>query len=44
MSAVLVAIFNEYKVAERVRVELARDGFPTHRWWPNRNSERLVSE
>ena len=31
MSAVLVAVFNEYKVAERVRVELVRDGFPTDR-------------
>ena len=31
MSAVLVAIFNEYKVAERVRVKLVRDGFPTDR-------------
>jgi hypothetical protein len=31
MSAVLLAIFNEYKVAERVRVELVRDGFPTDR-------------
>lgn len=31
MSAVLLAVFNEYKVAERVRVELVRDGFPTDR-------------
>jgi len=31
MSAVLLAIFNEYKVAERVRIELVRDGFPTDR-------------
>ena len=31
MSAVLLAIFEEYKVAERVRVELVRDGFPTDR-------------
>ena len=31
MSAVLLAIFNEYKVAERARVELVRDGFPTDR-------------
>jgi hypothetical protein len=31
MSAVLLAIFNEFKVAERVRVELVRDGFPTDR-------------
>jgi hypothetical protein len=31
MSAVLLAIFNEYGVADRVRVELVRDGFPTDR-------------
>jgi hypothetical protein len=31
MSAVLLAVFDEYKVAERVRVELVRDGFPTDR-------------
>ena len=31
MSAVLLAIFDEYKVAERVRIELVRDGFPTDR-------------
>jgi hypothetical protein len=31
MSAVLLAVFNEYKVAESVRVELVRDGFPTDR-------------
>jgi hypothetical protein len=31
MSAVLLAIFNEHKVAERVRIELVRDGFPTDR-------------
>jgi hypothetical protein len=31
MSAVLLAVFSEYKVAERVRVELVRDGFPTDR-------------
>jgi hypothetical protein len=31
MSAVLLAIFNEYKVADRVRVELVHDGFPTDR-------------
>jgi len=31
MSAVLLAIFNEYKVAERARVELVRAGFPTDR-------------
>jgi hypothetical protein len=31
MSAVLLGVFNEYKVAERVRIELVRDGFPTDR-------------
>jgi len=31
MSAVLLGIFNEFKAAERVRVELVRDGFPTDR-------------
>ena len=31
MSAVLLAIFNEYKAADRVRVELVHDGFPTDR-------------
>jgi hypothetical protein len=31
MSALLLAIFDEYKVAERVRIELVRDGFPTDR-------------
>jgi hypothetical protein len=31
MSAVLLGIFNEYGVAERVRTELVRDGFPTDR-------------
>ena len=31
MSAVLVAVFNDYEVASRVRVELFRDGFPTDR-------------
>src|ERR1700730_13676086 len=31
MSAVLLAIFNEYRIAERVRVELVRHGFPTDR-------------
>src|SRR6202035_898095 len=31
MSPVLLAVFNEYKVAESVRVELVRDGFPTDR-------------
>jgi hypothetical protein len=31
MSAVLLAMFDQYKIAERVRVELMRDGFPTDR-------------
>jgi hypothetical protein len=31
MSAVLLAVFTEYTIAERVRVELVRDGFPTDR-------------
>jgi len=31
MSAVLLGIFNEYRVAELVRTELVRDGFPTDR-------------
>jgi hypothetical protein len=31
VSAVLLAVFNEYKSAGRVRVELVRDGFPTDR-------------
>lgn len=31
MSAVLLAVFNEYGPAERVRTELVRDGFPTDR-------------
>ncbi|HEY4212661.1 MAG TPA: hypothetical protein VGM84_14365 [Steroidobacteraceae bacterium] len=31
MSAVLVAVFNSYEVASRVRVQLFRDGFPTDR-------------
>jgi hypothetical protein len=31
MSAVLLAMFNQYKIAERMRVELVRDGFPTDR-------------
>jgi hypothetical protein len=31
MSAVLLAVFKDYPVAERVRVELVRDGFPTDR-------------
>jgi hypothetical protein len=31
MSAVLLAVFNDYEVAERVRVKLVRAGFPTDR-------------
>ena len=31
MSAVLLAVFNDYETAERVRVTLFRDGFPTDR-------------
>jgi hypothetical protein len=31
MSAVLLAIFNEYGIADRVRTRLVRDGFPTDR-------------
>lgn len=31
MSAVLLAVFNDYDSAERVRVDLFRDGFPTDR-------------
>jgi hypothetical protein len=31
MSAVLLAVFNDYEAADRVRVELVRDGFPTDR-------------
>jgi hypothetical protein len=31
MSAVLLAVFNEHKVAARARVALVRDGFPTDR-------------
>ena len=31
MSAVLLAVYNDYEAAERVRVELVRDGFPTDR-------------
>jgi hypothetical protein len=31
MSAVLLAIFNDYENAHRARVELVRDGFPTDR-------------
>jgi hypothetical protein len=31
MSAVILAVFNDYDTAERVRVSLIRDGFPTDR-------------
>src|SRR5438067_13872489 len=31
MSAVLLAVFNEYEVADRVRTKLVGDGFPTDR-------------
>lgn len=31
MSAVLLAVFNDYDSADRVRVDLIRDGFPTDR-------------
>jgi hypothetical protein len=31
MSAVLLAVFNEYGVADRVRTKLVTDGFPTDR-------------
>lgn len=31
MSAVLLAVFNDYDSAHRVRVDLIRDGFPTDR-------------
>jgi hypothetical protein len=31
MSAVLLAVFNDYDAADRVRVDLVRDGFPTDR-------------
>jgi hypothetical protein len=31
MSAVLLAVFNDYEAADRVRVMLVRDGFPTDR-------------
>jgi len=31
MSAVLLAVFNDYEAAERVRTDLVRDGFPTDR-------------
>ena len=28
MSAVLLAVFNDYDAADRIRTELVRDGFP----------------
>lgn len=31
MSAVLLAVFNDYAIADRVRMELVSDGFPTDR-------------
>jgi hypothetical protein len=31
MSAVLLAVFNDFAAADRVRMELMRDGFPTDR-------------
>jgi hypothetical protein len=31
MSAVLLALFNNYEAADRIRLELVRDGFPTDR-------------
>jgi hypothetical protein len=31
MSAVLLAVFNDYETADRMRVTLVRDGFPTDR-------------
>ena len=31
MSAVILAVFNEYSAADRVRTRLVRDGFPTDR-------------
>jgi len=31
MSAVLLAVFNEYPAAEQVRTQLVKDGFPTDR-------------
>jgi hypothetical protein len=31
MSAVLLAVFNDYDAAARARIELVRDGFPTDR-------------
>jgi len=31
MSTVILAVFNEYETADRVRTDLVRDGFPTDR-------------
>jgi hypothetical protein len=31
MSAVLLAVYNDYEAADRARVQLVRDGFPTDR-------------
>jgi hypothetical protein len=31
MSAVILAVFNDYETADRVRTNLVRDGFPTDR-------------
>src|SRR5437867_2503388 len=31
MSSIILAVFNDYETAERVRVALFRDGFPTDR-------------
>jgi len=31
MSAILLAVFNDYDAAHRARIELVRDGFPTDR-------------
>jgi len=31
MSAVLLAVFNDYETADRMRVTLVKDGFPTDR-------------
>jgi hypothetical protein len=32
MSAIILAVFDDHPVAERVRVSLVRDGFPTDRF------------
>jgi hypothetical protein len=31
MSAILLAVFNDYEAADRARIDLVRDGFPTDR-------------